>query len=128
MGTRTASVAELARSLEPLEAARHAAGFVYASPEVFDLEKERLFMNNGTRVRELLQARKGNLADWLANTAAPVEERVDRLYLSVLTRLPKPEERRLLVEHLNADPQKRGQLAEEAIWALINCSEFRFNH
>jgi Rieske 2Fe-2S family protein len=46
MGTRTASVAELARSLEPLEAARHAAGFVYASPEVFDLEKERLFMKD----------------------------------------------------------------------------------
>jgi hypothetical protein len=90
--------------------------------------KERLFMNNGTRIRELLQARKGNLADWLTTTAAPIEERVDRLYLSVLTRLPKTEERRLLAEHLNADPQKRGALAEEAIWALVNCSEFRFNH
>ena len=90
--------------------------------------KERLFMNNGTRIRELIQPRKGNLADWLATAAAPVEERVDRLFLTVLTRLPNPEERRLFAEYLDSDSQKRAALAEEAVWALINGSEFRFNH
>lgn len=90
--------------------------------------KERLFMNNGTRMRELIQPRKGNLADWLATSTAPMEERVDRLYLTVLTRYPRPEERRLFAEHFSSDPQKQAALAEEAVWALINCSEFRFNH
>jgi len=89
--------------------------------------KERLFMSNATRVRELLQPRKGNLADWLATSDAPVEERVDRLFLTVLTRLPKAEERRLFTEHFASGADKRA-LAEEAVWALVNLSEFRFNH
>jgi hypothetical protein len=90
--------------------------------------KERLFMSHATRLRELIQPRKGNLTDWLATAPAPVSERVDRLFLTVLTRPPKAPERLLFEKHLDSDPPKRAILAEEAVWALINCSEFRFNH
>jgi hypothetical protein len=88
---------------------------------------ERLFMANNTRVRQLTQRQKGNLVDTLLTSTAPWEERVDRLFLSVLTRLPRPEERKLFVEHLITDPQQAESLLEEALWVLVNCSEFRFN-
>ena len=38
----------------------------------------------------LIQQRKGNLADQLVSSKASWEERVDRLFLSVLNRPPRP--------------------------------------
>ena len=49
------------------------------------------------------------------------------LFLSVLTRLPNESERRKFVTYLTSDP-KTDAVVEEAIWVLVNTSEFRFNH
>ncbi|OAI47600.1 hypothetical protein AYO44_01605 [Planctomycetaceae bacterium SCGC AG-212-F19] len=87
---------------------------------------EHLFMNNGSQLRALFQRKKGNLADTIASSTAPWEERVDRLFLSVLNRPPREEERKRFVAHLTSDPKTDG-LIEEVIWVLINCAEFRFN-
>jgi hypothetical protein len=89
---------------------------------------ERLFMNNSQEIRQLIQRRKGNLMDTVLASPGPWEEKVDRLYLTVLNRPPTPEQRQRLVDYLKADSNKPDMLLEEAIWALINCSEFRFNH
>jgi hypothetical protein len=89
---------------------------------------ERLFMNNSNYLRQLIQRRKGNLMDAILSSTAPWEERVDQLYLSVLSRLPREQERKRFVEYLTSDPQKPDPLVEEAIWVLLTCSEFRFNH
>lgn len=89
---------------------------------------ERLFMNNGAHIRQLIQRRPGNLADTLATSKDSWEEKVERLYLSVLSRPPRPQEKQRFVEHLTSDPKKADALVEEAVWALLNCSEFRFNH
>jgi hypothetical protein len=89
---------------------------------------ERLFMNNSNYLRQLIQRRKGNLMDTLLSSTAPWEERVDQLYLSVLSRLPRERERKCFVEYLTSDPQKPDPLVEEAIWVLLTCSECRFNH
>ena len=89
---------------------------------------ERLFMNNGGQVRQLLQRKTGNLADALLTSTAPVEERVDRLFLSVLGRLPRPAERDRFAAHLKGSAAKPDVLVEEAIWALVGSGEFRFNH
>src|SRR5262249_50528818 len=51
---------------------------------------EHLFLNNSGELRQLIQRRKGNLADTLLTSKAPWEERVDQLYLAVLTRPPRP--------------------------------------
>src|SRR5262249_11439923 len=88
---------------------------------------EHLFMNNSSQLRQVIQRRKGNLADQLLSSQAPWDEKVDRLYLSVLSRLPRPEEKQRFVAHLTAKPDA-GPLVEEAIWVLLSCSEFRFNH
>jgi hypothetical protein len=89
---------------------------------------EHLFLNNSSQLRGLIQARKGNLADSLTTSKAPWAERVDRLFLSVLSRLPSAAERERFVQHLSSDARATQALVEEAIWVLISCSEFRFNH
>jgi hypothetical protein len=88
---------------------------------------EHLFLNHSDQLRYFVNRRKGNLADELLSSKAPWEERVERLFLSVLSRPPSAAEKKRFVAHLTSAP-KAGALVEEAIWALLNCSEFRFNH
>jgi hypothetical protein len=88
---------------------------------------EHLFLNNSPQIRAMAQQRKGNLADTLITSKAPWEERVDRLFLSVLSRPPRPEERERFVKHLASDAKMTPALVEDAIWVLLSCSEFRFN-
>jgi len=87
---------------------------------------EHLFMNNSAQLRQLIQRKKDNLADVLAASTAPWEERVDRLFLTILTRPARENEKKRFVAHLTSNP-KADPLIEEAIWALVNCAEFRFN-
>ena len=89
---------------------------------------EHLFINNAPMFRQFAQPRKGNLAETIATMKAPLEEKVDRLFLSVLCRPPTEAERTRFVKHLTGDAKMAPQLAEEAVWVLISCSEFRFNH
>jgi hypothetical protein len=88
---------------------------------------EHLFLNNSDVVRGLIRPKKGNLADTLIASKAPVAERVDHLFLAVLSRLPTESERKLLTNHLGGK-DKPDALVEDAIWALLNAAEFRFNH
>jgi hypothetical protein len=87
---------------------------------------ERLFVSNSAALRQLIQRRKGNLADELLSSKAPWPERVERLYLSVLSRPPRAEERDRFVKHLTSQADA-APLVEEAIWALVASAEFRFN-
>lgn len=89
---------------------------------------ERLLMNNSPYLRQIIQRRKGNLMDRLLGSTASWEERVDQLYLSVLSRLPREPERKRFALYLTADSKKPDPLVEEAIWVLLTCGEFRFNH
>jgi hypothetical protein len=88
---------------------------------------ERLFMNNSGQIRQLLQRKKGNLADQILSSSDPWEARIDRMFLSVLGRLPRGTEKEKFLAHLK-DPAKPDAAVEEAIWVLVNCGEFRFNH
>jgi len=88
---------------------------------------EHLFLNNSDNVRGFIRRKKGNLADTIASSNEPWEQRVDRMFLSVLTRLPNESERRNFVTYLTSDP-KTEAVVEDAIWVLVNTSEFRFNH
>jgi hypothetical protein len=89
---------------------------------------EHLFLNNSSQLRALIQARKGNLADSLLSSKAPWGERVEQMFLSVLSRPPSATERERFVQHLTSDGKAAQALVEEAIWVLLSCSEFRFNH
>jgi len=92
---------------------------------------EHLFLNNSSNVRAFLRRKNGNLADTVLNSQEPWEQRVDRMFLSVLTRLPTGSEREKFVTYLQRDPGPGADpdaVIEEALWVLVNLSEFRFNH
>ena len=88
---------------------------------------EHLFLNNSDNVRAFLRRKKGNFADSILLSIDPWEVRVDRMFLAVLTRLPSAAERVKFAAYLQSDP-KPEPLVEEALWVLVNLSEFRFNH
>jgi hypothetical protein len=88
---------------------------------------EHLFLNNSEQLKRMIQPRKGNLADTLLKSKESPEERVDRLFLSVLSRPPRSEERKRFVAYLATPGARPEALIEEAVWVLLNTAEFRFN-
>jgi hypothetical protein len=88
---------------------------------------EHLFLNNGSQLRGMIRAKKGNLSHLLLNDDAPWGKRMDRLFLSTLTRIPTEAERKKFTAYVTA-VEKPQEGLEEAIWALLNSSQFRFNH
>ncbi|QDT74184.1 hypothetical protein I41_33790 [Lacipirellula limnantheis] len=57
-------------------------------------------------------------------------ERVDALFLATLSRLPSAEERALFVDAISAAESEadRRQALSDSFWALLNSTEFAFNH
>jgi hypothetical protein len=57
-------------------------------------------------------------------------ERVDALFLATLSRLPDDDERALFVEVISegSTPVERRQALSDSFWALLNSTEFAFNH
>lgn len=88
---------------------------------------EHLFLNNAGQIRQLGQARKGNLAETILKGKDDWNAKVDRLFLSILSRTPTTAERERFVKHLTTDAKSTPQRLEEAVWVLVSCSEFRFN-
>ena len=88
---------------------------------------EHLFLNNSDQVRAFIRRKKGNLADQILTSSEPWETRVERMYLSVLNRPPKPKELDAFVSFIKREA-KPDAAVEDAIWVLLNSSEFRFNH
>ncbi len=88
---------------------------------------EHLFTNNGEYVRRFISRKKGNVADVVLTSTEPWEKRMDRLFLTVLQRPPKPREREAFVNHITTAAKPDGAV-EDCIWVLLNSSEFRFNH
>jgi hypothetical protein len=88
--------------------------------------QEHLYLNNG-QIHQLISKDKGSLYDHLATSESPMEDRVERLFLQVLSRRPEAEETEKFVAHLSPKDDQRNQI-HEAIWTLMSCSEFRFNH
>ena len=91
---------------------------------------EHLFIHNGDVFRNLCHPRKGNLPETLLESTDSPAAKVERMFLSVLSRKPSPEESERFVGYLSADPKDKklaAQKMEEAMWVLVSCSEFRFN-
>ncbi len=87
---------------------------------------EHLYLNNG-QVHQLITEKEGGLFDAVSKSDQPWEQRVERMFVQVLSRRPTPEETTQFVAHLTAEDDPRGRL-HDAIWTLLTCSEFRFNH
>ena len=88
---------------------------------------EHLYLNNG-QVHQLISEQKGSLFDTVLTSELPWEGRVERLFVQALSRRPSPAETEKFVAYLTADEKQTRTRLREAIWSLISCSEFRFNH
>jgi hypothetical protein len=90
---------------------------------------EHLYLNNG-QLGQLMTTEKGGLVEQLLKSELSTEQRVERLYLSILSRKPTDDERAKFVEHLSGETnkEKQSERLREAMWVLLTCSEFRFNH
>jgi hypothetical protein len=86
--------------------------------------QEHLYLNNGP-LGSLIASGKGSLCEAVAKSEDPWQQRIDRLFLSVLSRPASDEERQKFATYLSQD--KQDDRLREAIWVLMTCSEFRFN-
>lgn len=117
--------ASLSRSATPLIAAMTGSP---GEPESFEATIDQaLFFANGPLVRSWIQPRAGNLSDRLMKAKSD-EDLADELFLSVFTRLPEADEKRLLGEYLAGRKADRAGAIGEIIWAMLTSTEFRFNH
>ncbi len=87
---------------------------------------EHLYLNNG-QVHQFISREPGSLYHALEKSEEPWEQRVERMFLQTLSRRPSEAETAKFTEFLTSDDDPRNRL-HEAIWCLVSCSEFRFNH
>ncbi|MGE3805630.1 MAG: DUF1549 domain-containing protein [Gemmataceae bacterium] len=88
---------------------------------------EHLFFNNSGNLRTMIRDGKNNLYRTILDSKDPWDQKVDRMFLTVLNRPPRAEEKERFVDHLSSADGKPDVLVEEAIWVLLSCAEFRFN-
>lgn len=91
---------------------------------------EHLYLNNG-QVSSLIATNPGSLYHEVLTSDGTWEQRVDRLFLSLLTRRATDAEKQRFVEFLTAEQKsdpKNSEALRDAIWVLMTCGEFRFNH
>ena len=89
---------------------------------------QALTMMNGKLVTDATSI-TGNskLAALVNNASLSNAQKIESLYLSTLSRFPRPEEAERMSGYVNARPDPRAAFAD-IFWALLNSSEFRFNH
>jgi len=88
--------------------------------------RSSLFLLNDPAVLALLQPQSGNLIERAAklDDAAAVEE----IYLSVLSRLPTPDEKQDATKYLAERSTKRVDALGKLAWSLLASTEFCVNH
>ena len=85
-----------------------------------------MFLNNGP-ISSLVSGGKGGLVDWLTTAAdTPIEKRIERIYLSVLSRRPTSEETARFIDFVTVEKGEQPRWPD-AVWSLLTSSEFRFN-
>lgn len=95
--------------------------------EFFATVEQALFFANGNDVLGWLRPTTGNLTDRLRKISEP-KVLAEELYLSILTRMPTPEEIQDVTNYLSERQTERDQAIQEMAWALLTSSEFRFQH
>jgi hypothetical protein len=80
-----------------------------------DREMYRKIVDPNNRIKALLAARSDDM------------EAFDELYLATMTRLPTDKERALFKDYLTKKANRQAAF-NDALWAIVNTSEFIFNH
>lgn len=104
----------------------YAAGAGQPQDQFFATADQALYIANGTNVLGWLNPSGTNLAVRLQKLEDP-SEFADELYISVLCRLPSPDEKQQVTSYLSGRTEDRLVAIKELIWALLTSAEFRFN-
>jgi hypothetical protein len=88
---------------------------------------QALHLINGKSLSTRIAAPGGKLARILATPKITNEQVIEDLYLLVLCRLPKANEKELMLKHFEENTD-RTKAAQDAMWVLFNTKEFLFNH
>jgi hypothetical protein len=91
---------------------------------------QALMLMNG---RVMTDITAPNQSDLLAAVEAPFmsdDDRVQALFLATLARLPEDDERAACIAVLQANPDatEKARALSCTLWALLNSTEFAFNH
>jgi hypothetical protein len=89
---------------------------------------QRLLMMNGQLVRDRTGSSLRNTSTRIAWLAADDPRAVEAAYLAVLSRRPTPQEAAHFERALREPAMTRAQHLEDLYWALINSTEFAWNH
>jgi hypothetical protein len=90
---------------------------------------QRLLMMNGEIVGELLDGGPTNASTQITNFSSSDEMIVDTAYLTVLTRRPSlPEKEHFLARIREAKGDEKLTRVQDMYWALLNSTEFSWNH
>jgi hypothetical protein len=91
---------------------------------------QALHLMNGPLITEVTNPERNVVLQTVATAAVPTSRRVEELYLTTLSRKPRPEELTRMVGYVErggATGDHRQALAD-IFWALLNSSEFLINH
>ncbi len=85
---------------------------------------QALLLMNSDLTEKVAEKKPGNFIGQLLNKVSDPEERIDMIYLNTLGRYPTDDEKDKLLDKAG----KNEDLYEDLQWALLNSSEFIFNH
>lgn len=91
---------------------------------------QALLLMNGQTTARVTAPQESRLLGAIGAPFMTDAERVDALFLATLSRLPAEEERKLFVDVIgeSANDAERQQALSDSFWALLNSTEFAFNH
>ncbi len=90
---------------------------------------QRLVLMNGDSVRDKVKDGIFTASSRIADLAPDDRRAIETAYLTVLTRRPSPEEEAHFLSRLAGVPKKeRRNALGDLFWALINTTEFSWNH
>jgi len=95
--------------------------------DFFSTADQALFAANGGSINSWVVPAGDNVTDRITKQSDP-RVAAEELYLGIFTRLPSEEETTEVVNYLNNRAADKAVAAQELVWALLNSSEFRFNH
>ena len=88
---------------------------------------QALTMMNGPLVRDAVSVKPGSHLHELLSGPGTENQKIQRLYLSTLNRLPSRPELAAVQKFLKSNPDSLS-VYQDLLWALLNCNEFIFNH
>ena len=88
--------------------------------------QQALMMMNGQFAAEATSSSRSATVAAVIESNRPVARRIEELYLVTLSRQPRPEETRRLLEYARTRESK--QALRDILWSLLNSTEFVLNH